>query len=212
IDHAGRYAFGNQPQIAQWNLARLGETLLPLIADEPDAAIGPATDVLHSFPERFLVHWQAGMRAKLGLADAHDDDLVMIDDLLALMHAQRVDHTSLFRSLSAVVGGDAEPARALFSDPAPFDAWVPGWLVRATSGAADIAAVAVAMDRVNPIYTPRNHLVEEALAAATEGDLEPFDALMAVLAAPFDARPGLERYAEPATPAFAGGYQTFCGT
>ena len=212
IDHAGRYAFGNQPHIAQWNLARLGETLLPLMADEPDAAIGAATEVLDGFAGRFRGHWLAGTRAKLGLSDAHDDDVALFDDLLALMRAQRADHTSLFRSLSATVRGDTEPATALFVDPAEFDAWVPRWLHRLTSAGGDAATIASGMDRVNPIYIPRNHLVEEALAAATDGDLEPFDALMAVLAAPFDARSGLERYAAPATPAFAGGYQTFCGT
>ncbi|MCU1400042.1 MAG: YdiU family protein [Acidimicrobiales bacterium] len=212
IDHAGRYAFGNQPHIAQWNLARLGETLLFLIADEPEAAIGPATDVLHSFPERFLAHWQAGMRAKLGLADAQDDDVALIDDLLALMHAQRVDHTSAFRSLSSALRGEAGPARALFTDPAPFDMWLQRWLDRVTDGAVDVEAVAAEMDLVNPIYIPRNHLVEEALAAATDGDLGPFDALMGVLSEPFHERAGVERYAAPATAAFAGGYQTFCGT
>jgi uncharacterized protein YdiU (UPF0061 family) len=211
IDRGGRYAYGNQPPIAQWNLARLAETLLPLFDVEPDRALAAADAVLQSFPDRYLGYWRHGMRAKLGMADAQGDDGALIDDLLVLLHAQRVDFTSCFRALSSSVRGEAEHARSQFEEPIAFDAWSERWRARLASQASDPRAIADAMDRVNPIYTPRNHHVEEALAAATAGNLDPFRQLLAVLARPFDERPGLERYAAPAPPSF-GEYRTFCGT
>ncbi len=212
IDVAGRYAYGNQPQIAQWNLARLAETLLALLDADPDAAVEAAGAVLESFPDRYHDYWYRGMRAKLGLADGHRANRALIDDLLALLRAQSVDFTSCFRALSSSVRGDAEPVRSLFPrEPFAFDEWSERWRERLSSQGGDPSEIADAMDRVNPVYIPRNHLVEEALAAATAGDLAPFHALVAVLAQPFEERPGLEPYASPAPPSF-GEYQTFCGT
>jgi uncharacterized protein YdiU (UPF0061 family) len=211
IDHGGRYAYGNQPPIAQWNLARLAETLLPLLHTQEDAAVAAAGGVLESFPDRYHDYWLRGMRAKLGLADGHRDNAALIDDLLALMHKQRVDFSACFRALSASVRGDAEPPRSLFTEPAAFDAWSGRWRARLSSAASDPVEVAAAMDGVNPIYIPRNHHVEHALAAATAGDLQPFQRLLDVLAQPFHERPGLEAFAGPAPPSF-GEYQTFCGT
>ena len=211
IDHGGRYAFGNQPSIMQWNLARLAEALLALIDDDTEAAVATATEVLQSFTTRFHDHWASGMRAKLGLTPDNADHDRLIDDLLTVMRAQRVDFTSCFRSLSSMVRGDAERARSLFTEPAPFDAWSARWLAAVTAEGHEQDAVADAMDRVNPVYIARNHLVEEALAAATNGDLAPFGELLGVLARPFDERAGLESYADPAPPSF-GAYQTFCGT
>ena len=209
IDHGGRYAYGNQPAIAQWNLARLAETLLPLLADEAETAIARATDVLQTFATRYDAHWTAGMRAKLGLADGLGEDEALIDDLLELMQDRKADFTSCFRALSALLRDDAAPARALFGESAAFDAWSARWRALLPAGAE---AVAAAMDRVNPVYIPRNHKVEEALEAATDGDLGPFEALVAVLAQPFEERPGLAAYAEPAPAAFEAEYCTFCGT
>ncbi|MFC4943563.1 protein adenylyltransferase SelO [Pseudonocardia sp. GCM10023141] len=209
IDHAGRYAYGNQPRIAAWNLARLGETLLPLLDPDVDTAVAAATGVLQTFATRYSAYWDAGMRAKLGIAETGPDDPQLVDDLLALLQTDAVDFTTFFRALSSAVTGDAAPARSMFVDPAPFDAWSVRWQERVA--AADPQATAAAMDRVNPVYIPRNHLVEEALAAATEGDLAPFTELLDVITRPFDVRPGLERYTRPA-PSVAGGYQTFCGT
>jgi len=211
IDHGGRYAYGNQPAIAQWNLARLGETLLPLLDAEPETALAAANDVLQSFPDRYDTYWGRGMHAKLGLADGAGEDDALIDDLLALLHAQKVDFTSCFRALSSSVLGDAEPARSLFTEPCAFDAWSDRWRAQLSSQARDHRAIAAAMDRVNPVYVPRNHHVEEALAAASAGDLQPFARLLDVLAQPFHQRPGLEPYTEPAPPSF-GEYRTFCGT
>jgi uncharacterized protein YdiU (UPF0061 family) len=151
------------------------------------------------------------MRAKLGLTEADDVTSALIDDLLALLREGAVDHTSAFRALSAMLRGDAARARALFASPAAFDAWAARWREQLEHEGGDPERVAAAMDRVNPLYIPRNHHVEEALAAATAGDLEPFHRLLGVLARPFDERPGLEPYAAPAPTSF-GPYRTFCGT
>jgi uncharacterized protein YdiU (UPF0061 family) len=211
IDHGGRYAYGNQPRIALWNLARLAETLLPLLDVETDAAVAAATEVLESFPDRYGEYRAHGMGAKLGLADVRGQDGSLSDDLLALVHAQGVDYTSCFRALSSALRGDAARARSLFADPSSFDAWSDRWLARVSSQASDPRTIADAMDRVNPVYVPRNHLVEDALTAATAGDLEPFRELLDVIVEPFDERPGLDEYAAPAPPSF-GVYRTFCGT
>jgi uncharacterized protein YdiU (UPF0061 family) len=145
------------------------------------------------------------MRAKLGLPpDVHPELLAsLVDPLLGLLKESRVDYTSFFRHLGDAARGDAEPARGLFAHLAGFDAWLSSW--RALGPNAE------SMDRANPIYIPRNHLVEEALTAATAGDLHPVEQLLAAISAPYDRRPGLERYAEPAPDDF-GDYQTFCGT
>jgi uncharacterized protein YdiU (UPF0061 family) len=199
IDHRGRYAYGNQPVVAQWNLARLAEALLPLIDDDSDAAVAAATDVLGGFAGTYQRHWDQGLAAKLGLP-APDRELTA--DLLELLHAQHVDFTLFFRALAAGT------ARDLFTDREPFDAWAAR---RATLLPADQTAVAAAMDRVNPLYIPRNHLVEEALTAATAGDLGPLHQLLDVLSRPFGERPGLASYAAPA-PTGGVPYVTYCGT
>jgi len=205
IDHAGRYAYANQPIVAQWNLARFAETLLPLISDDQQRAVEIAVASLGTFTATYDAAWTSGMRAKLGVAADVDDATVtsLTNDLLTQLAQSRVDYTSFFRHLAAAARGDAEPARGLFVDLAGFDAWLTRW--RALAPDAD------AMDRVNPVYIPRNHLVEEALAAATSGDVDPLHRLLEAIASPFDERPDLERYATPAPDDF-GPYQTFCGT
>jgi serine/tyrosine/threonine adenylyltransferase len=219
IDHGGRYAYGNQPRIAQWNLTRLAETLLPLIDDGADGgidrAVAAATDVLTSFPDRFRTHWTNGMRAKLGLATARDDDQALFDDLLDLLHRERVDYTGFFRSAadglrSRLAGGGS--VSAVGSELDAWDAWNERWLARLAIEGDDVMAVADAMDRSNPRYIARNHLVEEALAAATDGDVGPFHELLDVVTHPVADRPEWSRFAEPAPDAFTRGYQTFCGT
>ena len=211
IDHGGRYAYGNQPLAAQWNLARLAETLLPLFDLETDSALAAATELLQSFGDRYGAHWASGMRAKLGLTDAKGEDDELIDDLLALLETQRVDFTVFFRALSSSVAGEGAVARSLFSESSAFDAWSNRWRSRLASQSRDLPAIAAAMDRTNPAYIPRNHQVEQALAAANAGELGPFRRLHDVLAEPFDERPGLKTYAVPA-PASFGRYRTFCGT
>jgi uncharacterized protein YdiU (UPF0061 family) len=199
IDEGGRYAYGQQPRILQWNLARLAEAMLPLFDENGEAAVEAATEVLDGFADSYARHWADGMAAKLGLA-APDRDLA--EDVLTLMGSQQVDFTQFFRALSAGT------ARALFTEPEPFDAWAAR---RQVLLPADRAAVAAAMDRVNPAYIPRNHRVEEALAAATEGELAPFRRLVDVVSRPFEERPGLADYAGPA-PAGRAPYVTYCGT
>jgi uncharacterized protein YdiU (UPF0061 family) len=198
IDHAGRYAYGNQPAIMQWNLARLAETLLPLIDENSEAAVEAATEVLDEFARAYERHWDEGMAAKLGLA-APDRELVT--DLLELMRAQRVDFTQFFRALSAGA------ARAMFAEPEPFDTWAAR---RVAALPADRATVAAAMNRVNPVYIPRNHRVEEALAQAALSEMGPLHRLLEVVSRPFDERPGLEDYAGPAP--VGAPYVTYCGT
>jgi serine/tyrosine/threonine adenylyltransferase len=203
IDHGGRYAYGNQPGVASWNLARFAETLLPLIADDQDNAVALATESLRAFGTQYQAAWSNGMRAKLGLPAGDTGVDSLVEDLLMLLRDNGVDYTSFFRALADSARGDTEPARGLFADLAGFDAWTARWLA--------LHPDAAAMDRVNPVYIPRNHLVEEALAAGTSGDLGPFEQLLVAVGAPYHTRPGLSRYAEPA-PSDFGGYQTFCGT
>lgn len=209
IDENGRYAYANQPVVAEWNLARLAEALLPLLHEDQDRAVTLATASLAGFRPAYTTAWATGMAAKLGLpADLPDEaGTALSNDLLGLMQAGRVDWTAFFRALSAAARGDDEPSRGLFLDLTAYDAWLGRWrALAADTGGPD----ADAMDRVNPVYVPRNHLVEEALAAGTAGDLGPVRRLVEVLATPYDERPGLERYAaaSPADP----GYRTFCGT
>jgi uncharacterized protein YdiU (UPF0061 family) len=206
IDEGGRYAYRNQPLVAEWNLARLAEALLPLVDDDQERAVGLAVESLGGFRPRYDAVWSAGMRAKLGLTGGLDDAVTspLVDDLLALLRENHVDYTSFFRNLGSAARGDEEPARNLFLDLAAFDGWVRRW--RALGPDAD------AMDRVNPAYIPRNHLVEEALAAATEGEVEALGRLVDAVTAPYVVRPGLERYAAPAPEDFGAAYRTFCGT
>ncbi|MDD1477701.1 protein adenylyltransferase SelO [Arthrobacter sp. H16F315] len=205
IDETGRYSYRNQPAIAEWNLTRLAESLLPLFHDEQEQAIALAQESLAGFRQQYGAAWSAGMRAKLGLAAGVEDDVAatMVDELLSILQAGRADYTAFFRSLGAAARGNTGPARSLLPDPAAFDAWVERW--SAEDPDAD------AMDRVNPAYIPRNHLVEDALAAGTGGDLAPLGQLLAAVTNPFVERPGLERFAA-APPVEFGPYRTFCGT
>ena len=210
IDHGGRYAYGNQPHIAMWNLARLAESLLELIDADTDVAVAAATEVVQGFAPRFDRHWRAGMGAKLALGDEQPGDVELITDLLDLCQAQRLDLTSTMRSLSSALRGDLDAVAARVADPAPVLAWIDRWTARVGTTAGDLDAAAAAMDRVNPLYVPRNQLVEAALDAATAGDLDPFTELVQVLSSPFDEQPGRDRYAEPSTDGVT--YRTFCGT
>lgn len=213
IDRDGRYAYGNQPAIAQWNLARLAETLLLLIdGEDSDNAVLLATHQVEAFPAIYQDFWLQAMRAKLGLARSEDDDLDLATDLHGAMEGQHVDFTMIFRRLATALRGDSGPARALFDDRTAFDPWLERWLARLSRESDGPEARAAAMDRVNPVYIPRNHRVEEALQAAmTSSNFEPFRRLLAVLERPFERREDLEAYEGPAPEDF-GHYTTFCGT
>jgi uncharacterized protein YdiU (UPF0061 family) len=205
IDQWGRYAYDNQPVVAGWNLARFAEALLPLLADTVDEGVALAEKAFDVFRVQYDATWTDGMRAKLGLPE--DVDAVTVtsvaEELLALLKESRVDYTSVFRALGHAARGDAEPARGMFINLAGIDEWIARWRT--------LGPDAAAMDRSNPVYIPRNHLVEEALTAATAGDLNLLQQLLTAISAPYDERPGLERYASPAPEDF-GDYRTFCGT
>jgi uncharacterized protein YdiU (UPF0061 family) len=205
IDTGGRYAYGNQPVVAEWNLARFAETLLPLLAEDQDTAVALAVESLGGFREHYSAAWSAGLREKLGLSPSAEAPAVagLADELLELMAASHVDWTSGWRALGAAARGDAEALRELFVDLSAIDAWVARW--------RDLDPDPALADRTNPVYIPRNHLVEEALDAATAGDLDPVVRLVDVVRQPYDERPGLGRYAAPAPEDF-GRYTTYCGT
>ena len=220
IDEMGRYAYAEQPGIARWNLARLAETLLPLIDANEGHAITLATEVIDAFPERYQHHWLAGLRAKLGLsgqvASGDAADTALGESWLDLLHAQGVDFTLAWRRLGDAAEGFDAPLRALFPGQPGLDRWLQRWRERcaAEDAGADRAALrAEAMRRVNPWLIPRNHRVEEALDAASDaGDLRPFESLLNALQHPFDEDPALARHAEPAPGEFMAQFRTFCGT
>jgi uncharacterized protein YdiU (UPF0061 family) len=224
IDHEGRYAYVNQPDIACWNLARLAETLLPLLADDIARAVTMATEVIAAFPAQYRRQLLRGQRAKLGLGASepdHDGDAALADDWLTLLHAERVDFTLGWRRLADAAAGDEAPLRALFADPRAPDAWLARWRARCASENADaprgatVAALerAKAMRSVSPHVIARNHRVEEALAAASDhGDLAPFERLLDAVRRPYDESPELAPYAEPAPAEVTACYRTFCGT
>ena len=225
IDHHGRYAFGNQPNIACWNLARLAETLLPLLSDDPEQALAMASEVIVALPAQYRRLLLRGQRAKLGLRrddpDGDSADAALVEDWLTLLHAERVDFTLAWRRLADAAAGDEVPLRALFVDARAPDAWLARWQARCAienDSALDGSAVAgleraKAMRAVNPIVIARNHHVEEALAAASdEDDLAPFERLLAALRQPYVDAPERTPYAEPAPAAVTAAYRTFCGT
>ena len=211
IDHAGRYRFGNQPFIAQWNLTRLAEALLPLFAEDDTKAVEIAQDVLAGFGERFTDTWIAGFARKLGLAKPDADDQALVQDLLTLMGDAKADFTLTFRSMADAAIGHEAPLRGHLGDTPALANWLGRWHARLTADPMADTVRHSAMMAANPAVIPRNYLVEEALTAAVErADLAPFEALLAVLSRPYD-EPTPPRYAQPA-PGSQGDYQTFCGT
>ncbi len=208
IDQYGRYAYAQQPHIAQWNLTRLAETLLGLIDPDEKQSIARASEVLDGFAGRFEHYWLAGMRQKLGLLTTQDGDRALVLNLLKIMQENTVDFTLFFRQFSAA---DATP-RGLFSNPEAFDQWAETWHERLRGEARDPAARAFAMRQVNPAFIPRNHLVEQTLAAAVDhADFQPFHDLLSVLQNPFEDQPARARYAAAPPPSDTA-YRTFCGT
>ena len=238
IDRGGRYAYANQPEIARWNLARLAETLLPLMHADTDQAVALATQVINDFPARYQRHWLALMRGKLGLAPnkgmgqgaepgpdplaetPHDaDDLALAQDFLTGLQQRGADFTLAFRGLAdlAESSGAATPAEtspgAGGADSPPDAAWLARWRARCTLDSRTAEQRAAAMRQANAIHIPRNHLVEQALTAASErADMAPFEQLLAAVTQPFDAGAADHRYRLPAPAELAAGYKTFCGT
>lgn len=215
IDRGGRYAYGRQPAIAVWNLARLAEALLPLFGDDPESAKELAVAALDGFAEHYNAAWGDGMRAKLGLASTDSTDQgsgsrVSVEAVSRLtaglqhdLQAHRVDYTGAFRALAEAARGDDAAFRALLGPGAEPGEWFAEWLM--------LRPDAAAMDAANPVCIPRNHLVDEALEAAAGGDLAPFERLLSAVRHPYEAQPGFERYALPAPPGSAP-HVTYCGT
>ncbi len=199
IDHMGRYAYANQPDIALWNLAQLATALLPLIDPVEAAAIEQAEAVLAGFGPAFTAHWQARFRAKLGLTHTEDGDVALIKGLLARMATSRADFTNTFRALSE---GDAA---AHLTDPGAWESWAPDWQARLAREPGDPTAT---LRAANPAVIPRNHRVEQMIEAATQGDFAPFHALNAALATPFTDNPAYARPPREDERVL----RTFCGT
>ncbi len=212
IDRHGRYAYGNQPEILPWNLTRFAETLIPLVDPDKGKAVELLTGSVKQVQHLYETHWLAGMRCKIGLTKQDPHDLELMHDLLWVLKDGQADFTLFFRRLSQAVRGDKDPMRDVLEQSGAFDVWARRWRKRLKQEGEAAETVAQAMDRVNPIYIPRNHKVEEALEAAVDReDMTPFSELLAILTHPFDEVAGNETYAEPA-PVTDTPYRTFCGT
>jgi serine/tyrosine/threonine adenylyltransferase len=217
IDHQGRYAYGNQPRAAHWNLARLAEALLPLLEQEQgseEAAVAAAQEALAAFAPQFEAAFAAGLGRKMGLLSEREGDAALAQDLLQRMAANRADFTLTFRRLSDAAAGQEgdQSVRLLFADPSSYDTWAIEWRRRLKEEPMPAEERATAMRRTNPLFIPRNHLVEAALeAAVSRQDYQPFEQLLEVVTRPYDDQPNQERYATPARPEECV-TQTFCGT
>jgi len=215
IDHMGRYAYGNQPSIAHWNLAGFAQTLLPLVSNDREDAVTKATEVVNTFPERFQASYAAGLYRKIGLVDIREGDDELAQSLLSCMADNRADFTLTFRRLCSLKQERTQAddfVRGLFADSAAFDQWIARWRQRlASEGRSDVERQ-TDMRCVNPAFIPRNHRVEQVIRAAEDdGNLAPFDELINVLAAPYEDQPGCEWFENPPHPEEVV-KQTFCGT
>jgi len=213
IDHAGRYAYANQPVIAQWNLARFAEALLPLIDSDPTKAVSLASAVLEPFIAQFDTHFLSAMTTKLGLSTTLEGDVELVRHLFATMQRSHADFTLTFRRLAAVAEdpADVAPLRELCNADAELDAWLSQWRQRLTKDPQTAAERARGMRAANPAFIPRNHRVQAALDAAEGGDYQPFRRLLVILQRPYDDQPAVSEYSLPPQPAERV-LQTFCGT
>jgi uncharacterized protein YdiU (UPF0061 family) len=212
IDTHGRYAYGNQPRIAHWNLSRLAGALLPLMGDDRENAVAMAQETLDTFPARFGEVYVAGFRRKLGLSEAREEDADLLQDLLDRMADNEADLTLTFRRLSDAAGGDADAKIGeLFREPAAFTEWAVKWRQRLATENVSPAERAAAMKSVNPAYIPRNHRIQQAIDAAQCGDFTRFEELMTVLSKPYDDQPEYAEYRNPPKPDEVV-HRTFCGT
>ncbi len=214
IDRMGRYAYANQPAAAQWNLARLAETLLRLIDTDTGRAIELATGVIEDFPREFDEHRLAAMRRKLGLFLEEEGDPELAQGLLDILQRQGVDFTMLFRRLCAAAESEAGDSaiEELFTEPAAYRTWARAWRARLAREPQPGSEHAAYMRLVNPAFIPRNHRIEALITAAVErGDFAPFEELARVLSRPYEDQPAAAAYASPPLPQERV-TQTFCGT
>ena len=215
IDEGGRYAYRNQPRIAHWNLSMLTQALLPLLDDDPDQALASGQAAIDTFPDRYQAAYDNGMLKKLGLTEKGSADAALIQDLLRLMQQEQTDFTLTFRRLSDLVdpqfasGGGVS---SIFELPDAFAPWLERWQQRLADEPQDAGTRQAGMYAVNPAYIPRNHLLEEAIdAASRQQDFEPFHRLVDILAQPIEFDSANARYAIPPRPEQVV-RQTFCGT
>jgi uncharacterized protein YdiU (UPF0061 family) len=221
IDHRGRYSYGNQSAVAQWNLARLAECLLPLMPGETEEKVARATAVINEFTGLFDAAFLQQMRRKLGLTQAQHDDTQLVRELLQAMHAARADFTLTFRQLADAIDGGTVPAleaSASMEAPRPPGAdsgackWLDRWRRRLALEPAPAADRRTAMRAFNPAFIPRNHRVEAALeAASARNDMAPFNALLGLVQRPFDDHTGFEEWMLPPAD-HERVLATFCGT
>ena len=213
IDHGGRYAYANQPVIAQWNLVRFAEALLPLIDADTAKAVSLASGVLEPFIDRFDAHFLTAMSHKIGLSSSVDGDVELIRRLLVTMQRARADFTLTFRRLAGAAENpdDEGTLRELFEDRAELETWLAQWRQRLTSDPQTVSERARSMRAASPAFIPRNHRVQAALDAAEGGDYQPFRKLLAILQRPYDEQPEAAEYASPPQPSERV-LQTFCGT
>jgi uncharacterized protein YdiU (UPF0061 family) len=213
IDQGGRYAYANQPVIAQWNLARFAETLLFLIDPVPEKAVALATATLEPFAEEFNSRFVAGMRRKLGLSSAAADDDALIRHLLSAMQHAEADFTLTFRTLALAAESPAEPTRwrTLLAESAELDGWLRDWQERLAGDPQSTSERVASMRAASPAFIPRNHRVQAALDAAEGGDYTLFRTLLGILQRPWDDQPEVATYALPPRPSERV-RQTFCGT
>jgi uncharacterized protein YdiU (UPF0061 family) len=206
IDSSGRYSYANQPPIAQWNLARFAETLLPLLHEHLEEAISMASEVINEFPMLYRYKWMAMMRAKLGLFGEQPDDEQLILDLLHWMHQHNADYTNTFRNLRQK---EQVPEELINNELVK--KWLDQWELRLQKNNKPIGSSHHLMNTHNPLIIPRNHHVEQSLTAASSGNLEPFHTLLNALKQPYKNSPELKPYQSSPTPGECI-YQTFCGT
>lgn len=212
IDRGGRYAFANQPRMALWNLTRFAETLLPMVHDDIDEAASIMTKRLETFPDRFEAAYGKRMRMKIGLHDEVEGDLELAQGLLERMAQAKVDYTNCFRRLVDVAAGKDESVFVeLFAEPRPIQEWLRSWRLRFERDTVSQDERITRMRQSNPAFIPRNHRIEEMIAAATNGDMQPFERLLRVLAHPYDEQPEAAALTLPPGDE-QWNYRTFCGT
>jgi uncharacterized protein YdiU (UPF0061 family) len=213
IDQQGRYCYSNQPAIAQWNLARFGETLLPLISEDQEEAVALATAAVRAFSSQYEQQWLRAMRSKLGLIQEHAGDADLIRGLLAVLHASQADYTVTFHSLASLLeeGGVNSIVDRALQESREFQEWLRQWRDRSAQDSTGPEVRLKTMRPANPKYIPRNHRIEAVIQAATAGDFGPFQALLAVVVRPFEEQPHAQEYATPPRPEEKV-FETFCGT
>lgn len=210
IDDHGRYAYGNQPAIGQWNIARLAESILPQIDEDKEKAIEQATQAIDRYGEHFKQVWQTMMHSKIGIKEGDQTSKDLVVHLLELLQAQTIDFTNAFGALADAADGNTNKLIDLSTDTKSMQDWLARW--QAIRGQTAHPETGDALRRINPTIIARNHLVEEALASAEEGDMQPFHSLLDAVQNPYNSSLSNSRFAQPAERKFTDQFRTYCGT